>query len=341
MGRYLPTRRDTWRGLQPDARLRVWLPIPSPPGLVANVFAYRTAAIRTKDGPVKVARIEGNAAYRRFMRKETRPTLWLPEAICDILPSACPRLTLSDVSGTKTLLRQLRASVESHLGTGVCFTGVGLPDYLQAEGYLREVVEQALESIGLRQVGLTYEVSTSVTQVNFGQRENKDSHPRVILTVDYSQYGLMLRLYELDNLRLLDEARLIYNLTLGASNSRQSQHWESIRAALEEISRGPFGRPMDELPDRVERLVLHGDSTQDPELRGILEDVLGSELMAVVEEFEPVFSGAMGIARNVQDKVNWGPWVYDEKPVGWCCWHSKYHNCRGDNWEDRIEDGEL
>ena len=273
------------------------------------------------------------------MRRDTRP-LWLPEPVCDRLHYICPRQALSDVFGMKALLGQLRASVESHLGTGICFAGVGLPYKLQAKGYIREVVEEAIESVGLRQVGQTYEVSTAVAQVNFGQRKDQDSDLRVILVVDYSQYWLTLKLYKL---RVHIKSRHFYNLTLGASNSGQPRHWEAIRAALEEILRGPFGWRRDELPERVQRLVLHGDSSFCPDFRGLLEDVIGSELMAVVEEFEPVFSGAMGIARNVHAKLNGGPWVYepDLKPVYGCCLYSRFSSCGVDSWEDRIEDGEL
>ncbi|KAH7140203.1 hypothetical protein B0J13DRAFT_419480, partial [Dactylonectria estremocensis] len=279
---------------------------------------YGTAAIYFQNSSyAKVAYVEGSATNKAFMRRNASQMPLKNNALCGMLPVSlaahtlgfCDMVASSDLDTTRTLLNTLKASVTAYLGTTFCFADVVVPDRRQA--YQQDVIVKSLAAVGLRQSfcpsGADYR---AVQANNIPESTDPSAEEQAILVVDYSNSGLRLLLFS-DDHGIGDDLRRDYQPNLGAAHSGQPGHWEAIEMALRKIVEPPLGKSAigNQVPDRIEHLVLYGDAVPDAQLRRVLESVLDTRVARNAWITEPVFASAIGGARisfRKQAEVDFG-----------------------------------
>lgn len=271
----------------------------------------RTAAVYYADGSyAKVAQIEGDPAYKAFIREEDPPpsVLGFYNPLCELIRSVSQRITLGlcpkppDGTMVVPLVRALRSAVEAHLGTEVRDVKIALPNHYRLDR--DKAVENAVEAIGLRQdsFGTRSASRLAFTANNVALPKNNDNdninmcasdiYPsHFVLVMDYSQYSVNAVLFGWDN-GILDAVDRIYRLDVGVDNMVAILE-PFVNQPLEPVFRDGFGEM---LPGRIHELVLYGDALTD-EVMDILREILGRELVDRAHVFEPVFGGAIEAAK--------------------------------------------
>ena len=129
------------------------------------------------------------------MRKNTTSPTTEDSAFCRLFSPALNRLPSAsgvdvdicrhaDVTSTKVLLATLKTAVESYLGTNICFATLSIDD---VEDHELSVVQEALQSVGLRQVLPTIQAAKYVVLAHKPNTlPRSDEEPWIILAVDYS-----------------------------------------------------------------------------------------------------------------------------------------------------------
>lgn len=244
---------------------------------------------------MEVAKIEGSAAYKFFMRDMQSRIQTGDTLRCSFL-GVCPQD--SNIAAAAGMLHALKSSVESYLGTTFCYADVAIPD--PRATYQKVIIEKAFKSIGLRRVAGTGSAAMLAIVANRAGRPREVPDPstateHIILTIDYSRSGLSVVLFSEDEDGIVEPLRQEYHRHLGVgSRLDDGKRWEEAKAKLEKITRAPFGRSYlgIELPDQIENLVLYGERVDDIGLRDLLTDILGSELVDNAQVFDPVFASS-------------------------------------------------
>ncbi|MBE3041097.1 hypothetical protein IMZ48_00615 [Candidatus Bathyarchaeota archaeon] len=298
---------------------------------------YRTAAIHYDNGStVSVARIEGSPAYQDFMRRDAAlpPTA---RPLCDYIPPTlgtllgiCTCPVGEDTASVEAVMRELRASVASSMGTNFCHANLVLWSRDHATDYQKQVIQQALTNIGLIQPtdGVLDGGSGAVHTNGVGSAYERTLLRILVLAVDYSRYGLGAQLFWQDADGVVEWVRGDHRLGAGPEEAA-----ELLRA----IAAPPFGDDptyvgwSDPTPTEISKLVLYGDAILDYNdvFQAALGDVLGPRLVEDALAVDPVFAGTTWGARYAYERVN--NWAFNRDPAFGCCWWSKWHNC----WEYR------
>ncbi|KAI6763988.1 hypothetical protein HG530_007777 [Fusarium avenaceum] len=306
---------------------------------------YGTAAVYFSDGSnVAIARVEGNAAYKAFMRRnDVRPSqckINYIERFVDALPSKlCPNgfplnsndsSSKADKAAVTSLLQVLKAAAESYLGNSIYFANVASPCGRLNDNYQNNIIERAVHQIGL--VGTMDIAFAGVTLAMIGAGiKSVSEHPKLILVVDYSRYGFNLHIFcEEDG--VFEEHR--HHLYLHSHSNQISSRRHLIQTALENITKPPFEDTFsfNKLPVEIEELVLHGDDIDDPEFQQVLATVVDQRLIFGAYKQHPLYSTAVGLAENTFLQLN-DPFRRKKKAQFGCCWKSGGKGCPQDIWQ--------
>lgn len=294
---------------------------------------------------ISVAQVEGSKEYQDFMRREgTLISTAMP--LCDYIPSAlrplalgmCACLVREDTVSVETLLRELRASVASSMGTDFCYADLVLPSRLQAPSYQKNVVENALKNIGLVQPSdLIRDAGLGAIYANrLGGSFGDNAPPGLILVVGHSHSGLDAQLFWRGPDGFVPSVREDHSLGRGPrTGERAPNRAAELKEVLRAVAEPPFGdNPTyvgegDPLPTEIAHLVLHGDAVNDSKFREVLRDALGPRLVEAAAARDPVFASVAFYARWAYDRIN--DMAFGKEPAFGCCWGSRWHNC----WEYR------
>lgn len=292
-----------------------------------------------------MARVEGSRAYQDFMRREAA-LISTAMPFCDFIPPALRPLALGmcvcpireDTVSVEALLRELRASVASSMGTDFCYADLVLSSRLQAPSYQRQVTENALKNIGLVQPSeLTGDAGLGAIYANgLGGSFDGAVPPGLILIAGYSHSGLGVQLFWRGPDGFVVSVREDHSLERGPlTHERAPNKTTELREVLRAVTEPPFGNDPtyvgegDPLPKEIAHLVLHGDAIDDSAFREALRDALGPRLVEAAAARDPVFASAASYARHAYDRIN--DMAFGKEPAFGCCWGSRWHNC----WEYR------
>ncbi|KAM0332566.1 hypothetical protein ACHAQA_002850 [Verticillium albo-atrum] len=120
--------------------------------------------------------------------------------------------------------------------------------------------------------------------------------------------------------------RKAYLPELGAVHRPRPDHDVAVRRALAEVSQTPFGRdPFGAtLPDVIGHVVLLGDAVLDPGFLDILQSVVGTTLVENAHALNPVFAGAVGMAKYSHEWMD--NMDFDVEPAFGCRWQSRLYS---------------
>ena len=286
----------------------------------------RTAAIHHDNGSaVSVARVEGSPAYRDFMRRDAAlpPTV---RPLCDYVPSTlslflgiCKCPVGQDTASVEALMRELRASVASIMGTNFCYANLVLWSRSHTSDYQKQVIEQALANIGLKRPidAMLDDGRGAIATNGFGEAYEEGLPPILVLAIGYSRHGLGAQLFLRDVDGSIEWVKEDYHL--GADPER-------AEGLLRAIAEPPFRDDPeyvewgDPLPTEISQIVLHGDAilTDEDTFQAVLRDVLGPRLVEAAHAVDPVFASAIFGARHAYEMVN--DLAFGREPAFGCCW---------------------
>ncbi|CAI4217176.1 unnamed protein product [Parascedosporium putredinis] len=158
---------------------------------------YATAAVRYANGTeIRLPPAYGSLAYRNFMRREesSLPTGGL---LCEYIPPALRSLALGrcnseadgDLAGAEALMRELRASVASVMGTNFCYASMTSRNIFEAQGVPKSILEKALQNIGLVQGNMIDAGRGALAFNGLDTYPETGLPPALVLVVDHSDYG--------------------------------------------------------------------------------------------------------------------------------------------------------
>ncbi|KAF4450506.1 putative heat shock protein 70 protein [Fusarium austroafricanum] len=298
---------------------------------------YGIAAARLPNGSsVAIAKIEGNQAYKTFMRHEEFVP-W-PKELMPLLPT-CPSPSLvdkwlwgyldncpeADVAAVGPLLRGLEAAVESYLGNTICFVDTASP--LGAKKYWHQ---QSIINEGLHQIGLTKASGISwspgkLAMVSHGMQKPSEDQ-KLVLVIDNSHYGYNLGIFLVEDYGLIIDLQRHHHIH--SESGEPSRSSPSLQHALEELLEPPFGPFLGEdIPNHIEEVVLHGDNILDIEFGKALEAVLDAQLISKAHRHQPVDAAVLGLAEETFRIVNRPFFETRRKAPFGCCWKSKEKGC--------------
>ena len=223
----------------------------------------------------------------------------------------CPALTPSsqhvDLTAVKYLLSQLVASVESHLGTKICFVDIALPDPLNQD-YQKKILEDAVLELDLRQPTQGSLFYNHAMMAAYAPRKPGGFHypvqdEQLVVTVGYSREGLNVALLwgehdVFEMVRREHSQELGYGLENGTS---ARSYVQEVRGVLKRVTGPPYGSHPNmesiKLPGEITVIVLYGDMARDPAFGDMLRAILGDDLADNAIVVETVYETAMVVAR--------------------------------------------
>ena len=198
-------------------------------------------------------------------------------------------------------------------------------------------MRQAVDSLCLRRhPGPLVPDSVPRTPTMIGARTRM--HTKLTLSLDYSKHGMNTVSTSEMRMVFMNGSEVITTLLLGDRIVISHGTRRGCGAPSKLYPKGLLVRIGRSSTRTITGLVLFGDSIDGSELRGPLEEILGSELFFAAKQFEPVFSAAICRADMVYGHASQGPWILDKKPARGCCWSSKFHSCMRNTSEDRLGD---
>jgi hypothetical protein len=257
------------------------------------------------------------------MRKDTTATPLGTEnsTFCRVLSPALNRLPLefgfdicrnAGVTATKSLLSALKKSVESYLGTNICFAGITLDN---PEKNNAGVVQEALQALGLRQVLPTVLAAQFVVIAH--EPENSpgfDEEPWIVLAVDYSSHWFNVGLYTIDE-GLVDPIEgFVQNPTIGENNQLD---------VLGDALRHLFANPPNNvtLPEKIHHLIVYGDNKKEDVLN-LLKTFMAADLVDDAIVSDSVFDAVTEIAGHVHGVMDTVEFEMRAKSAFGCQWRS-------------------
>ena len=233
------------------------------------------------------------------------------------------------------MLLTLQAATEAYLDTPLNTSDLVTPTrYSQSN---RDLLDLELNRLGLRRTlgkfpsALTAAIFASHMPWNRSYLSDIDE-TRLVLAVDYSRSALTAGLFIDDN-GVLDDHRFLQDIDIGADASPSDLPWSEElllkrRRLFQEVADLPVTDAGFELPRRISELVLIGDRASDEELLALLEETVGTRLVARIrhttqyDSADPILTTAKGIASLAKQKIDEGeqsclPWDCEG---GWGNW---------------------
>ncbi|KXH67890.1 hypothetical protein CSAL01_12232 [Colletotrichum salicis] len=259
--------------------------------------------------------------------RSSKPPYATPDlAICRFIPPSLQGMfnvctTPAAIASTEILLRALQSSVAAHLGISFCYAELILHDPSQGDGYQRDVVQESLKRIGLRQSMKGVPVLPASSLASLGDE-------RAVFCVD----ELVLEEQRHETIAFSDEKN-----ASGADDSPEEDAAKIAEAseALRRISTPPLGSysGVSDMPDEIQVLILHGDSVRDAGFVDLLIDLFGSRLVEEAYELDPIFAPA--VARARASHKNMHQIDFEERAAFGYRWMSKLYRdrnktCRND-----------
>ncbi|ATY64962.1 hypothetical protein A9K55_005338 [Cordyceps militaris] len=283
---------------------------------------YGTAAIYyPNDTTITIGPVQGDRQYAAYMRKTRSPlaiflpilcygSRWMPELLNRTL--CTPDFGVGAVQG---LLATLQESVASHLDGPFCFTDIVLPSP-ETQKYQQDIIQAALDNLRLKQPRPSLHAADMAVAANTRRKRTDPAlDAQVVLAIDNSTYGTNVALvYEEDG--VIVRLRQRY-MPLGAGEAPGSHSRKQTQAALEDMQRRPFGKPIWDrpLPEKIQTLVLYGDTTNVPTLGAPLEAMFGIRAVRSAARFNPVFASAIAAARSNHEYLREVEFL---EPLGGC-----------------------
>ncbi|KAJ5000900.1 hypothetical protein K4K48_002068 [Colletotrichum sp. SAR 10_66] len=148
---------------------------------------------------------------------------------------------------------------------------------------------------------------------------------QAVLSVDYSDSGLNVNLFA-DDEGVADVLRQVYDQQLGADRREQPGHLQAVKDLLTEVAKAPLGHDLygHPMPDKIQRVVLYGDTVMDGGFLDILKAVVGEDVVNNAHSFEPVFAAAVGMATSSFESMNWLD--FNVEPAFGCRWRSRLYD---------------
>ncbi|OHE90780.1 hypothetical protein CORC01_13920 [Colletotrichum orchidophilum] len=302
---------------------------------------YGTAVIYYANGSfVEIGPFEGTQEYKTFLRS-SKPSYTVPElAACRFVPPSLQGIfnictPSAAVASAETLLRSLQSSVTSHLGTSFCYAELVLHNPSQEDGYQRDILQEALKRIGRRQAVRGVPVlpaSSLAVHANLRFPTARTLMPQAALSIEYSRWGMNVALFCVDRLVLEEQRHEIVifpveSQTAGAQDGSRDNgaRLEEAGEALRRISKPPLGScsVIGDMPDKIQVLILHGDSVRDSGFMDLLKGLFGRKLVAEAYDFDPLFASAVGGAVASHDNMDQA--YFNEPAAFGCRWPSKLY----------------
>ncbi|KAF1957719.1 hypothetical protein CC80DRAFT_491094 [Byssothecium circinans] len=303
---------------------------PRAPGVAFRLTPdYGIAVIYFNDGTtVPVAQVHGSRQYRVFMRNNTASASTEDSMLCRFLPPALERLPPAfrpdldicrgtDFTSTKALLATLKSAVESYLGTNICFAGLSLDG---VEEHTRDIAQEALQALGLRQVIPTVQPARYAVHANRPDSEPAyDEDPWVVLAVDYSFHWFDVGVYTIDEIGLV----LPVHSTVRGPRIGEENQLDALRDTLNSLFANP--PPDFNLPAQFRYLVVYGDDAKNETLHHMLKDILGSDLVRDARVSSSVFDGMAFMAHVVHEHMDTIDFETQVESAFGCKWRSKLY----------------
>lgn len=314
---------------------------------------YGTVSIHFANGTfVNIAKVDGSADYRQFMSiQEISEPAGILSVLCaklaDLLffPSFC--LKAPGARGVQSMLHALRVAAEEHLGTAFCYVGIAVPHgaFFEMSEYQQKVIDAALESLDLKRFPYLPDAAKLFAFYDGLDRLGRE---QLLLAIEYSRSGLIMTLLaEFDELVVY--VLKTYRPDLGSGSGMEGAGLQNALAGamkhfLDQPAERTLFNPLRLLPEAPEHypgweqkhfpgwqdvvvnpphtvhmLLVCGESTADDSFRTALRKALGNKLVdSATQTFDPVFAGAMGMAKNVCIHLHYR-WANDRPEPSWTC----------------------
>jgi hypothetical protein len=295
-----------------------------------------TAAIHYKNGTtMPIAQIPGSPEYQAFMRRNS--TTPVPDStLCQWLSPALGRLPSAissdidvcrsaDLVSTKALLSLLKASVESHLGTNICFASLVLDDPSSPHAKL---AEQALSTLGLTQVMATTPRARRVLHsLQPDSAPAYDEEPWTVLVLEYDAHWYSFGLYTIEE----DGVTSPIEGYVHTPRIEVDGQMDALKKELKELfANMPQGV---ERTNDIRHLFVYGEDADNAELLDFLAENVGSSVVNARRTDASVYAGTSYMAwasYSIMDDVQFE--TSDLAKDAWICkWRSKLY------LEDREE----
>jgi hypothetical protein len=295
-----------------------------------QLIVLRVASIHLKDkSSVPLAHVQGPPQYQAFMRRNNGSGTLEDSTICHVLypavDSFLPGLGYNfdlcrnvDAVNMKALLSTLKTALESYLGTNICFATLILDD---PKSYQANVVQEALKTLGLRQVFPTIRAAGSVVRAQM-----LSAFPElydefwVVLVVDYNSHWFNV------GLRTIDEIGIISPIDSTVTSPIIGE--VDQLNALEDTLRTLFANLLEDdvvLPLQIHHIVVYGNTAKDDVLN-LLKSLLGADLVHDAYIANAVFDGVANVAKSVHVLMDTVDFEMHVQSAFGCQWRSKLYN---------------
>ncbi len=226
------------------------------------------------------------------------------------------------------MLLALQAATEAYLETPLNISDVVTPTRFSES--TRDLLDLELNRLGLRRTlgGFPSALKAAILANDMFQGRSYPSgidETRLILAVDYSRSALTAGLF-IDENGVLDDHRFLQGIDIGADASPSHLPWSKElllkrRRLIQEITSLPVTDAELELPEKISELVLIGDRVSDNELLELLEEIVGSALVARIRDAtrydgaDLAFTAAKGIAALAKQRIDDG----EQSCLAWDC----------------------
>jgi hypothetical protein len=204
------------------------------------------------------------------------PYLDRPPAALDLDIPSCRS---PDFSSTKALLSSLKSAVEPRLGTNFCFAELSVDN---PSSHQSRLAEQMLDHMELRQViGAGPRAEHVIRRLGPEPDDAPayDEEPWLVLTVEHGSDWYNVGAYEIG-----EEASLTYvEGYIHGPRFGVETRLERVRKELQNITSN-LGH--------IKYMFLYGEQREDSELRGLLVEMLGSELVNDARDDDSVWTSA-------------------------------------------------
>lgn len=194
----------------------------------------------------------------------------------------------------------------------------------------RDLLDLELHRLGLRRTlgGFPSALKAAIFANNIPKNQSYLSgvdETRLLLAVDYSRSALTAGLF-IDENGVLDDYHFVQDLDIGADASPANLPWSGDlllkrRRLLQKVTSLPVTDAGFGLPQRVSVLVLIGDHANDEEFLRLLEEIVGTELVARTryttnfDRVDPIFTAVKGIAFLAKQRIDEG----EQSCLAWDC----------------------
>lgn len=226
------------------------------------------------------------------------------------------------------MLLALQAATEAYLETPLNTSDMVTPTTFSESR--RDLLDLELNRLGLRRTlgGFPSALKAAILANDMSQGRPYPSgidETRLVLAVDYSRSALTAGLF-IDENGVLDDHRFIQDINIGADASPSDLPWSKKlllkrRRLLQEITSLPVTDAGFEFPEKISELVLIGDRVNDNELLDLLEEIVGTGLVARIRDATRhdgaglAFTAAKGIAALAKQRIDDG----EQSCLAWDC----------------------